>query len=91
MTQYEIVPATENDASQALLVDRRRPGRRDVSPELVMMLRAPETAAGGFEEMDWSQLEPVDEMASMRGIVTGLMLAVPFWAAFFMWCRWAFR
>ncbi len=56
-----------------------------------MMLRAPETAAGGFEEMDWSQLEPVDEMASMRGIVTGLMLAVPFWAAFFMGCRWAFR
>ena len=66
----------------AVLHDRRRPGRREVAPELIPLLRgqgpklvdapssAPETAV------------PLqDELAAMSGIVRGLGIASLGWAA----------
>lgn len=90
MTEYEIIKTHDADASEPRLVERRRPGRQDVSPELIPVLRSPGSAAEFREEADWSMLEPMDSMASMRGIVTGLLLAVPFWSVVYVVCRLAF-
>ena len=83
MRMEELVPTVERDPLPAKIKGRRRPGRIDqVSPNLIPLLRNPPTAdipelLPG--EVDLPPLE--DEMAPATGIMFGLALSIPIWAA----------
>ena len=74
--------------SSGVAIERRRPGRRDVVPALIPLLRRP--AGDGTladSESPW-RLETLpalkagqDALAAMRGVAMGLMLSAPLWGA----------
>jgi hypothetical protein len=81
-------PAAENLAGSRLVtVERRRPGRREVSPELIPLLRGPSTAdvpnvpeaAQASSPVDLSFLDDGGNPA--RGILIGMLLSLPLWGA----------
>ena len=81
------------------VADRRRPGRKEVSPALVHLLRhAAEGGAVLTPESDASAPGPIaadradqeDGCAPVRGILFGLALSIPLWAAIGAAVRWAF-
>jgi len=61
--------------------DRRRPGRAEVAPELVGLLREPAAGSERDGEQDLAYSAGSDVLAPASGIVFGLMLVLPFWAA----------
>jgi len=90
MTESIVQPniAGQTEAQrQALVEERRRPGRAPVSPALLPLLRR-----GGADaitepqpefteaEVEW---EAEDSMGPSRGIVFGLILSLPIWALVF--------
>jgi hypothetical protein len=87
--------STEADDSVDLLADRRRPGRKEVSPVLVPLLRGegdPMLLDFAHEaavlESDW---DPVDALRPARGIAYGLLLSLPLWAALLVTCHVAIK
>jgi len=72
---------------QALVEERRRPGRAPVSPTLLPLLRrsARDTVAepqpdSAIPDVEW---EAEDSMRPARGIIFGLILSLPIWALVF--------
>jgi len=70
------------------LVERRRPGRVEfTNPHVVAMLRDPTALdpaaaaeiSGPVEDLGTTS-DGYDSLASARGIVTGVLLALPLWA-----------
>lgn len=69
-------------------IDRRRPGRREVNPVLIPLLRRP-AGDGSLPDADLSwhlQDGPAvragqDPLAAMRGVGMGVLLSAPFWGA----------
>ncbi len=73
-------------SAEAAASDRRRPGRiRQVSPELIPILRASERATTLDQELE---LEGYDELAGMRGVFSGLTLSIPLWVGIGYVGRW---
>lgn len=71
--------AVVSAAADADLSDRRRPGRSDLSAQLIPMLR------------DDSHLEMLrDDAAPMRGIAVSIMLSAPIYVGIWLAARWAF-
>lgn len=66
--------------SEAVVVDRRRPGRHDAHPALIRLLRAP-AEVQGLAEQDQRFLDDDgnDRLASARGVLIGVLLAIPMW------------
>lgn len=69
------------------LVERRRPGRIEYSnPHVIALMRAPTTIDSGAVEISTSfdhadtEAEDSDNLAPAKGILTGLLLALPLWA-----------
>lgn len=66
-------------------VERRRPGRQDVDPTLLPLLRDASTAgpadgSGSIADDPALEADDVQEDGTpFRGILVGLMLALPFW------------
>ena len=73
--------------SQGFAIERRRPGRRDVSPALIPLLRKPAgdgTVPGeGFRHRDAVPALNVgqDALDAARGVAMGLALSAPLWGA----------
>lgn len=69
--------------------DRRRPGRlKDVSPELIPLLRNP----AAIEIPSDAPLAPEharDELGAAKGIVVGVLLVIPFWLLVALGIWWA--
>ena len=67
-------------------IERRRPGRRDVSPELIPLLRRP-TGDGVLRadltpgNLDDEPALPADRdaLAPARGVAVSLLLSLPLW------------
>ena len=86
----------EPDDGLDVLADRRRPGRTEVSPALVPLLRgqpAPMVMLdivndASLLESDW---DTVDTLRPARGIAYGVMLSLPLWAALLATCHVAIR
>jgi hypothetical protein len=81
-------PAFHATEAQILAFDRRRAGRREVSPVLVPLLREPASAAPGFDHVmltetpyrDLLESEPtLNPLAPARGIALGLSISMLFW------------
>lgn len=79
-------PIAEDMADRGLVtVERRRPSRREVSPELIPLLRAPFAADSQNERgpaqvgsaVDLSVLDDGGDPA--RSILLGMLLLLPFW------------
>lgn len=79
-------PVTENTSRSGLVtVERRRPGRLEVSQELIPLLRVTSTtdgpnmpeAAQAASPVDLSFLDDGGNPA--RGILIGMLLSLPFW------------
>ena len=73
------------DAVQETMRDRRRPGRpENVSPHLIPLLRnaaSAEIAPDDAPVVDRAQDERAqDDLGPVRGIIAGLVLAVPLWS-----------
>jgi len=73
------------DAVQETTRDRRRPGRpENVSPHLIPLLRnaaSAEIAPDDAPVVDRAQDERAqDDLGPVRGIIAGLVLAVPLWS-----------
>ena len=72
-------------------IERRRPGRRDINPALIPLLRRP-VGDGMLPEDDaaWHlqtipALKPgQDAIAAARGVAMGLILSAPLWGALAM-------
>jgi hypothetical protein len=65
--------------------DRRRPGRQDVSPALLPLLRG---QPGPSAEADYVAVgEDGQDLAAARGICIGLLISVPLWAVIIMAVR----
>jgi len=69
------------------LVERRRPGRVEfTNPHVLALLRDPTAGDPGTSAEISEQLEDLgtseddDNLAPAKGILTGLLLALPFWA-----------
>jgi len=69
------------------LVERRRPGRVEfINPHVIALLRNPTTGdpdtSAEFSESveDLGTSEDNDNLAPAKGILTGVLLALPFWA-----------
>ena len=85
MNLKELLPAAEHvstvSASDAV-ESRRRPGRlKNVSPDLVPLLRSPATAdisRPSLGEADTQFIE--DSLAPIKGIMFAMALSVPLWA-----------
>ena len=85
MSLKELLPAAEHvstvSASDAVET-RRRPGRlRNVSPDLVPLLRSPATAnirEPSLSEANAQFIE--DNLGSVKGIMFAVALSVPLWA-----------
>ena len=85
MSLKELLPAAEQVSTPPTsnaIETRRRPGRlKEVSPELVPLLRSPATAdihAPALSEADARFME--DDLAAVKGIMYALALSVPLWA-----------
>jgi hypothetical protein len=68
--------------------DRRRPGRREVSPELVMLLRKPASVGVPRQEVPLAEPEGTagavqisDPLKTARGIALGVVLSALVWTA----------
>ncbi len=84
-TSKAIVPPVAPAVAEAAASDRRRPGRlKQVSPELIPILRTAESAPTLEEDM---ALED-DQLAGMRGVAFGLALSVPLWVGIAYVGRW---
>lgn len=73
----EVIEVEAQPATQATVdvSDRRRPGRtKDVSPMLIPILRSPDAVP----EIEFDE---VDQNAALRGLVFGVLLSAPIWAA----------
>ncbi len=90
MTESIVEPNTAGQTEaqrQALVEERRRPGRAPVSPTLLPLLRRGGT--DGVTEPQSHSAEPdveweaEDSMGPSRGIVFGLILSLPIWALVF--------
>ena len=79
MTQDEIFESDSVILPEWQLVERRRPGRRDASPELIALLRAQDSAWPACDDRDCFVLEREDGLAPARGIGIGVLFAVPMW------------
>jgi hypothetical protein len=72
---------------QVTVSDRRRPGRRDVAPQLTTLLRTLANDAdvsGDLVRQFEGEEEPtikLDPMAPARGIALGVALSIPIWGA----------
>ena len=58
--------------------DRRRPGRTEVSPDLLPLLRNPAGAEIPLDEPHVSG-DARDDLGAAKGLVIGVLLAVPLW------------
>ena len=66
------------------VVDRRRPGRlQSVSPGLIAILRHPTVLDDPSGK--------VPDLGATRGIILGILLAVPLWAIIVVGILWAVR
>ncbi len=68
--------------SAGFAIERRRPGRREVSPELIPILRRPAGDGVVREEVLEVQLAlspGSDPMSAARGIAMSLVLSLPLW------------
>ena len=75
-TENSLRPDTVEDV--ATLFDRRRPGRMDVSPSLVGLLREP--ALGQPDDSDAGEAFHLhDPVAPLKGILLGVALSIPLW------------
>lgn len=72
VTELETGPSTE---TKAAVTDRRRPGRmQEISPDLIPLLRS--------QDQDPTiEFDDVDQNAAARGLVFGVLLSAPIWAA----------
>lgn len=75
----------EKQTVQATVTDRRRPGRHEVSPELIPILRGGGLGPTLDEQLE---LEQQDQLAGMRGIFSGVAFSVPLWVAMAYVGRW---
>jgi hypothetical protein len=74
--QVPAVPPT----SSSVIGDRRRPGRSDISPHLIPMLRDPAGLDPDVPLRHSADPSPDrKELAPAIGIVVGLALSVPLW------------
>lgn len=73
---------TRPAATRGLLFpERRRPGRTEVKPELVPLLRSDEITKPAPHDGDQDSMgDDQDNLRTARGIAMGLLLAAPFWA-----------
>jgi hypothetical protein len=88
-------PVTGASISPDVRTDRRRPGRTEVSPVLVPLLRRESVPVmtdivreASLLESDW---EPMDALRPARGIAYGLLLSLPLWAALLATCHVAIK
>ena len=58
--------------------DRRRPGRRDASPELIQLLR--ETGGAGFSLPEEQDQDVSDPFAAARGIKRAVVISAIAWS-----------
>lgn len=66
-----------------LFPERRRPGRKEVKPELIALLRSDEIAKNAPLNDDQKPVgNDRDSLRAPRGIAMGLFLATPFWIGF---------
>lgn len=76
-------PEVTQPAAHGLLFpeDRRRPGRKEVKPELVPLLRSDEIMKTAPHDDDQNSVrDDRDCLRTPRGIGLSLLLATPFWA-----------
>jgi hypothetical protein len=89
------IPGAAPDNETEVLTDRRRPGRTEVSPVLLPLLRG-ESAFGMPEVIDEAALlesdwDPEEPLRPARGIAFGLLLSLPLWAALLATCHVAIK
>jgi hypothetical protein len=79
----EAAKAGVSVADPAVVTDQRRPGRRaQVNPALIPLLREPTRYVDGTAAVEITAAdEDSDARAAGRGMVVGLVLSVPIWAA----------
>jgi hypothetical protein len=83
-------PAQSGVAAETV-PDRRRPGRlKDVSPDLIPLLRDPIAIEIPSDDA-LAPEHPRDELGAAKGIVVSLLLAAPFWFLIALGIWWAFR
>lgn len=77
----------------ATAVDRRRPGRRTVSPDLIPLLRGEVQPAStaSCAAADPLPIVPRDDLAAVLGMVRGVALSVPVWGALAAATVWMLR
>ena len=75
----------EIESAEALLADRRRPGRRpDISPQLIPLLR------GTLEPIPEQEIDPdePDQLQAARGLVFGTVISAVLWGGIALLARW---
>jgi hypothetical protein len=68
--------------------DRRRPGRAEVSPDLIPLLRNPVDAEIPPDDTHGAD-HPRDDLEPAKGLAVGLLLAVPLWCVIALVIWWA--
>lgn len=71
--------------TQTTTGERRRPGRADVSPALIPLLRTGEHPPTLHQTIDFD--EP-DQVAGARGVFFGVAIAIPLWVSIALVGRW---
>lgn len=71
----------EVDSAEALERDRRRVGRAEVASSLVPLLREPAASTAVDGDDDDGRWEPMEPLGPPRGILLGVVLCIPIWAA----------
>ena len=83
MTERDVEATSTPETSTS---DRRRPGRlKQISPELIPILRVSETGTPADSDFEWDE---GDQLAGVRGIAFGLALSVPLWVGIAYVGRW---
>ena len=79
MHSYDQAPTIEPPPSK-VANDRRRPGRREVPPVLIRLLRSP--SGGDLLDVGPDSLasEQDDDLAPARGLIIGVILSSALWA-----------
>jgi hypothetical protein len=87
-TDFETATGPVSSEGQVVAFDRRRAGRKAISPVLVPILRDPAVGTGALDRpalletpyRDFIESDPFhDPMAPARGIVLGLSVSMLFW------------
>jgi hypothetical protein len=78
------------------LTNRRRPGRKDVSPELIPLLRTPTQGSPNdvgmtVEEADFVSDPDDDAGRPARGILFAILLSLPIWSVIAVLVTWMRR